>query len=172
LSALERISAKFHWDIVGAGPCEEFLRNQVSRSRISDCTSFHGSVGHQKLHSLFRKCAFFALTSIEVVDQHGLDAEGFGLVYLEAAAHKRPSIASSTGGCSEAIHHGVTGFVVDPYNESQMVSALELLLKSTALREFMGRAAFQMVQGKFSLLDRAMMLTRHYEAVANHRTTQ
>ena len=39
--------------------------------------------------------------------------EGFGLTILEAAQFGTPSIVMNTGGLSEAVHSGVTGWVID-----------------------------------------------------------
>ena len=45
----------------------------------------------------------------------GLEQEGFGIVFLEAAAAGIPSVAGDSGGSAEAVIDGETGFVVrDP----------------------------------------------------------
>ena len=44
----------------------------------------------------------------------GLEAEGFGIVFVEAAACGVPSVAGRSGGSHEAVLDGETGFVVDP----------------------------------------------------------
>ena len=41
------------------------------------------------------------------------DVEGFGLVYLEAAAAGVPSLGSRAGGATDAIADGQSGFIVD-----------------------------------------------------------
>ena len=43
----------------------------------------------------------------------GLEAEGFGIVYLEAAAAGVPAVAGRSGGSHEAVVDGDTGFVVE-----------------------------------------------------------
>ncbi|MEQ1788124.1 MAG: glycosyltransferase family 4 protein, partial [Acidimicrobiales bacterium] len=42
----------------------------------------------------------------------GLEQEGFGIVFLEAAATGVPQIAGDSGGAAEAVEHGLTGLVV------------------------------------------------------------
>ena len=44
----------------------------------------------------------------------GLDVEGLGMVFLEAAACGLPVVAGTSGGAPEAVREGVTGHVVDP----------------------------------------------------------
>ena len=49
----------------------------------------------------------------------GLEQEGFGIVFLEAAAAGVPQIAGDSGGASEAVLDGVTGLVVEPPGRSR-----------------------------------------------------
>jgi phosphatidyl-myo-inositol dimannoside synthase len=94
----------------------------------------------------------------------GIDAEGFGLVYLEAAAFGKASVGSVLGGCGEAIEHGVTGFAVDPRHAGALAEAVERLLSSLELRRAMGLAAFHRLKAEFRIEDRAATLMRHYES--------
>jgi phosphatidylinositol alpha-1,6-mannosyltransferase len=43
----------------------------------------------------------------------GLEQEGFGIVFVEAAATGIPQIAGRSGGSHEAVHDGVTGLIVN-----------------------------------------------------------
>ncbi|HEX4903476.1 MAG TPA: glycosyltransferase family 4 protein [Acidimicrobiales bacterium] len=71
----------------------------------------------------------------------GLEQEGFGIVFLEAAAAGVPQVAGDSGGASEAVAHGETGFVVDPTDVVAVADALGVLLTDGALRARMGQAA-------------------------------
>ena len=72
----------------------------------------------------------------------GLEQEGFGIAFLEAAAAGLPQIAGRSGGAHEAVEHGVTGLIVDdPRDEHGVAEAMrQLLVDRTRSRE-MGRAA-------------------------------
>ena len=71
----------------------------------------------------------------------GLEQEGFGIVFAEAAACGLPQIAGASGGSHEAVLHGVTGLVVaTPKNLKTTVAALDLLLSDGSLRETMSVA--------------------------------
>ncbi|MEZ5230033.1 MAG: glycosyltransferase [Acidimicrobiales bacterium] len=52
----------------------------------------------------------------------GLEQEGFGIVFLEAAAVGIPQIAGRSGGADEAVVDGVTGIVVDRPDEFDAVA--------------------------------------------------
>jgi phosphatidyl-myo-inositol dimannoside synthase len=70
----------------------------------------------------------------------GLEQEGFGIVFLEAAAAGVPQVAGDSGGASEAVVDGETGFVVPPTDLPAVVGALERLLCDVDLRDRMGVA--------------------------------
>lgn len=72
----------------------------------------------------------------------GLEQEGFGIVFLEAAAAGLPQIAGRSGGAHEAVDHGVTGLVVDdPTDVGAAAGALVRLATEPDLRLKMGEAA-------------------------------
>ncbi len=69
----------------------------------------------------------------------GLEQEGFGIVFLEAAAAGVPAVAGRSGGSHEAVVDGETGFVVDDLDGA--TDALARLLDDAALRAALGTAA-------------------------------
>jgi phosphatidylinositol alpha-1,6-mannosyltransferase len=70
----------------------------------------------------------------------GLEQEGFGIVFLEAAAAGIPQIAGDSGGSAEAVQHGATGLVVrDPRQVGSVAAALRQLLDDPDTRHAMGR---------------------------------
>ena len=80
----------------------------------------------------------------------GLEAEGFGIVFLEAAAAGVPVVAGRSGGSHEAVVDGMTGFVVDGSDVEQIRSAIARLLDDEDLRERMGLAARDRAVNQFS----------------------
>jgi phosphatidyl-myo-inositol dimannoside synthase len=72
----------------------------------------------------------------------GLEQEGFGIVFLEAAACAVPSVAGRSGGSFEAVVSGATGLVVDrPHDSAAVAHALRTLLGDSTTRQAMGDAA-------------------------------
>jgi phosphatidylinositol alpha-1,6-mannosyltransferase len=72
----------------------------------------------------------------------GLEQEGFGIVFLEAAACGVPQVAGDSGGAAEAVADGETGLVVDrPSEVSAVTAALAQLLDDPERRRAMGAAA-------------------------------
>jgi phosphatidylinositol alpha-1,6-mannosyltransferase len=71
-----------------------------------------------------------------------LEQEGFGIVFLEAAASGSPQIAGKSGGATEAVQDGETGIVVQrPRDPAAIAAALRRLLSDHRLRQRMGTAA-------------------------------
>jgi len=80
----------------------------------------------------------------------GAEAEGFGIVFVEAAACGVPQIAGRSGGSHEAVEHGVTGLVVDdPHDVESVVAALTILVSDVALRDKMGLASRERAEREF-----------------------
>jgi phosphatidylinositol alpha-1,6-mannosyltransferase len=72
----------------------------------------------------------------------GLEQEGFGIVFLEAAAAGLPQVAGESGGAAEAVVDQVTGLVVGrPADPSEVAAALSRLLTDEPLRRRMGQAS-------------------------------
>jgi phosphatidylinositol alpha-1,6-mannosyltransferase len=94
----------------------------------------------------------------------GLEQEGFGIVFLEAAAAGVPQVAGDSGGASEAVLDGETGLVVaDPGNPGAVAEALRSLLVDPDRRRRMGRAARFRVEESF---DNEVLASRLAEALA------
>jgi phosphatidylinositol alpha-1,6-mannosyltransferase len=72
----------------------------------------------------------------------GLEQEGFGMVFLEAAAAGVPQVAGNSGGAAEAVEDGATGIVVArPADVGAVTSALAGLLDDPERRQALGQAA-------------------------------
>ena len=71
----------------------------------------------------------------------GLEQEGFGIVFLEAAACEVPQVAGDSGGAEDAVIDGVTGVMVRRADDPrEAAKAFERLLDDPGLRRSMGQA--------------------------------
>jgi phosphatidylinositol alpha-1,6-mannosyltransferase len=98
------------------------------------------------------------------------DAEGFGLVALEAASAGLPVVASDLEGIPDAVVQNDTGILVPPGNASAWVSTLTNLLGNQSARHRIRERAPDVVRERFSwdqrsqqILDALGLLVRaHY----------
>lgn len=81
------------------------------------------------------------------------DVEGFGMVAIEAAAYGTPTVAFSEGGVSDAVAHGVSGYLVESGNYAAMLEVLTTLraenLPAMACREHAGRFGWTVFNENF-----------------------
>jgi phosphatidylinositol alpha-1,6-mannosyltransferase len=98
---------------------------------------FLGRVPDDALPALYACADVFAMCCRD--RWAGLEQEGFGIVFLEAAAAGVPAVAGRSGGSHEAVVDGETGFVVDDLGGA--TDALARLLDDAALRAALGNAA-------------------------------
>jgi glycosyltransferase involved in cell wall biosynthesis len=141
LKALQSLAPEFrkkieYW-IVGAqgkGHYAHQLRAAVANSDL--VVRFFGDVTDAELDLIYDRADIFAMTSID----HGHSVEGFGLVYLEAAAHGLPVVGHSVGGVGEAVINGDTGLLVPPNRPAQLTAAFERLITDPAYRHQLGEA--------------------------------
>lgn len=81
----------------------------------------------------------------------GLEQEGFGIVFIEAASCGVPQVAGNSGGAAEAVAHGETGLVIDdPENVQSVADAFEQLLDDDELRHSMGVESRRRVESDFA----------------------
>jgi phosphatidyl-myo-inositol dimannoside synthase len=114
---------------------EQTLR-AAAATRPDLTVRFLGNLPDEELSVVYDRADIFAMTSIN----HRNSIEGFGLVYLEAAAHGLPVVAHDVGGVSEAVNDGVTGLLVPPHRPAQLAAAFEKLIFDEPLRKKLGEA--------------------------------
>lgn len=102
---------------------------------IAEWVRFTGRLSEEDRVSTFAAADIHIMPSVQV----GQMIEGFGIVFMEAAAATRPSISGMVGGQQEAVMHQKTGLVVDGEDIAQVKKAIENLL-SPDLRVKMGAA--------------------------------
>jgi len=113
-------------------------RRRLER-RAAGGAQFLGRVPDDDLPALYACADVFAMCCRD--RWRGREAEGFGIVFLEAAACGVPAVAGASGGSHEAVADGETGFVVSPRDVGAARDAIALLLGDSERRDRMGEAA-------------------------------
>lgn len=118
--------------IVGSGRTEGRLRKLAAASDVD--VRFEIDVPWGDLADLYKTMDVFCMPCRS--RWGGLEIEGLGLVFLEAAAAGLPVLAGSSGGSPETVVPGETGFVVD--SVADIVEGLEILLANPERAREMG----------------------------------
>jgi phosphatidylinositol alpha-1,6-mannosyltransferase len=125
--------------VVGDGPDRERLEGLVGRSGVAARVVFAGSVPDKDLPDYYNLCDVFTMVSRRGPTRHGgYRGEGFGIVYLEAAACGKPVVAGNDGGVAEAVEDGRTGLLIDPTSVEATADSLVRLLQDEELARRLG----------------------------------
>ena len=139
IDAVARMDPAVQLAIGGAGRDAGRLERRAADRGITGRCTFLGRVPDADLAGLYGCADVFAMVCRE--RWGGLEAEGYGIVFVEAAACGVPSVAGRSGGSHEAVVDGETGFVVDPHDAGGVRAALDRVLGDETLRERLGAAA-------------------------------
>jgi phosphatidylinositol alpha-1,6-mannosyltransferase len=117
-------------------------------ARTGSAPRLLGAVADEDLPDLLGAADVFAMVCRS--RWSGLEQEGFGIVFLEAAASGVPQVAGRSGGAAEAVIEGETGFVVDrPHDAGAVAHGLRRLLADGDLRRRMGGVARRRAEASF-----------------------
>lgn len=139
--------------IVGKGRLERRIRRRAARAAVP--VRIEVDVPWARLPDLYREMDVFAMPARS--RWGGLEVEGLGIVYLEAAATGIPVLAGSSGGAPETVLPGITGFVAT--SVAEIAEGISLVLLR---RREMGLAAREMAERNFSW---EAVLERFYEGL-------
>ena len=143
--------------IGGAGRDEKRLRRLATR--LGAPVTFLGRVPDEDLSD------WLGASDLMVMDCRsrwlGLEQEGFGIVFVEAAAAGVAQIAGRSGGSHEAVTNGVTGYVVgDSRSADLLAKAIRSLIVDDDLRRGFARASRALAIRRFDWDTLAARLSR------------
>lgn len=142
LPALVESGLDAHYAIIGIGEDEAYLNALAREVGVTERVHRLGHVPMQDLPRWYNACDVFVLANREI----GGDTEGFGIVFLEAAACGKAAIAGQAGGTGSAVLDGQTGLRVDGESVSALATALRGILADQQRRVAMGQAGLTRVR--------------------------
>ena len=133
--------------VIGStGRDESRLRSIAAETNAP--VTFLGRVAHEDLPLLYGCADVFSMMCRN--RWGGLEQEGFGIVFVEAAACGTPQIAGDSGGAAEAVVDGETGFVMtDPNDVPALAARIAQVLDDAPLRRRMSIASRQRAVAEF-----------------------
>ncbi|MDD5736898.1 MAG: glycosyltransferase family 4 protein [Candidatus Omnitrophica bacterium] len=133
--------------IAGDGPDCQRLKNLVYEMGLDGKVIFAGHVSENEKINYYNLANIFIMPSREEADG---DAEGFGIVYLEANACNLPVIAGDSGGVSDAVSDGYSGLLVDPNDIEDIARKMDLLVSNSNYAAKLGDQGRKRVEEYFN----------------------
>jgi glycosyltransferase involved in cell wall biosynthesis len=152
----ERLPHPWLWVLVGKGPQESRLANEVQKLGLAENARFAGRLPDRELAALYERADLFV---------HPTLYEGSSLVTLEAMAHRRPVVATAVGGIPDKVVEGKSGFLVPPGDPEALA---ETMVKAFSLGrglDELGIEGRRRVEAEFSWKRRAARLVELYKDV-------
>lgn len=134
-----------HHALIGIGEDRAYLENVARERGVADRVHFLGHVAPEDLPRWYCAADVFAMPNREIDG----DTEGFGMVFVEAAACGVPAVAGLAGGTGDAVVDGVTGLRIDGDVEHAVHDALWRLLGDADLKSAMARNALTRARESF-----------------------
>jgi phosphatidyl-myo-inositol dimannoside synthase len=136
-----------HLVLVGDGPDADRLRVLADALGVGARVHLTGPLADEALADAYASANVFV--GLSRVD-NAINAEGFGISFVEAAASGTPAVAGDSGGVRAAVRDGETGLVVDASDVEAVAAALHELLTNDERRTRMGIAARDAVERHYN----------------------
>ncbi len=150
---------KLRYIIQGDGSDKPRLEELVERLELSDVVEFRGGVKERsEFETAYREADVYIMPSRFGRWDKRWRGEGFGIVYLEAAAFGLPSIAYDCGGATDIITHGENGLLVVPDSVTDLANAIAQVAKRPDALFEMGKKAHEVVMTQFTRAEMAKQL--------------
>jgi glycosyltransferase involved in cell wall biosynthesis len=129
--------------ILGQGPFADALTAQIRRLRLEATVSIHPFVSRSAMP------AEYGAATVTVLPTRG-QAEGLGLVLVEALAAGSAVVGTPAGGIPEVVRDNQTGLLVPEGDPGALADALDRLLEDAPLRHRLVAAGQALVRQLYS----------------------
>ena len=146
LAALTPQYPALHYAVVGYGAYEGGLRQLAESLGVASRVHILSDVSDSELPAAYA----FGDIYLGLSRESGLDAEGFGIALLEAAASELPVVGGASGGIADAVANGESGILVDPGDLGAAAEAVRHLLDDAVLAQQLGLAGRERVLRGFT----------------------
>lgn len=143
--------------IIGRGDLEPALRREAEERELK--VNFAGTASAEEIRAQLARSWLFVAPSITA---RSGDAEGLGMVFLEAQALQTPVVSHRSGGLVEAVEEDVTALLCDEKDVAALADNIASLLENASLRQQMGEAGRKRVEQHFDIRKQCAKLESIY----------
>lgn len=135
--------------IIGDGPLENAIREQIEKEGLNDFVKLLGRIPHNVLLEMYERgeVDVVVLPSIITEDK---EKEGIPVALMEAMAYGIPVISTATGGIPELLNGGA-GLLVPSASSEALAEAILQLMSDQELREVLRNRAIERISQEFNL---------------------
>ena len=138
----------FQCEVIGEGPLENELREEITRSGLQDRVMLAGAKPQLEVRQRLAAANVFVLPS--VIDSEG-GMDNLPTVIMEAMATGLPVVSTLIGGIPEMLIDNETGFLVKPGDATALANAMEKVIDDLPLAQRLAQAAYERTQKLFSI---------------------
>jgi glycosyltransferase involved in cell wall biosynthesis len=138
----------FRCEIIGEGPIENDLRNEIAQHGLQRCVMLVGTKPQSQLRRRLAAANIFVLPS--VVDPEG-GMDNLPTVIMEAMATGLSVVSTNIGGIPEMVIENETGFLAPPGDAPALAGAVQKLIHDRALAQRLGHSGYDRAQRLFSI---------------------
>lgn len=145
--------------VIGDGPLEAKIRQQVKQLGLDEVVELVGRLSHEQLMRMYERgeVDVVVLPSITTDDN---EREGIPVALMEAMAYSIPVVSTNTGGISELLSEGA-GILVKEKDAQGLAAAIEKLIKDEKFAAEVGERGRQKVEEEFNLQRNVMLLLQN-----------
>lgn len=169
LKAFEKLASKYkniHLHIVGSGPFEPQIKDQISNSKIlSKHVTMHGWKSQHEVATLLDQSHIFLHPSITT--NRWAEQEDTPTALLEAQAMGLPVISTFHAGIPEIVINGSTGFLVPERNEFALFEKMEQLVNNHKKLNTLGKNGSTWIRNNFNIEILNKKLNSHLLKIIN-----
>jgi len=149
IAALPQLVARgidAHYVVIGSGEDDIHLQDLAASEGVRSRVHLLGHVAMDELPRWYNAADVFAMPNRDIDG----DTEGFGMVFVEAAACGRPVLAGMAGGTAAAVEDGVTGLRVDGASVDDVAQGLINILGDEQFAASLGSNGLARVRREYS----------------------
>jgi len=155
-------------DIIGEGPLRSSLEERAKALGLEKNVRFHGVQSNDVVRETLKGATALVLPSVTAASG---DAEGLGLVLLEASASGVPVIGTRHGGIPEVVIENESGILVAERDSKMLAEAIEALVSNGPLQRRLGEGARRLACERFDIRRQSAELESLYARVCNSADT-
>lgn len=145
---LEAAGVEFRCEIIGEGPLEPELHEQIRAAGLTEKVVLSGALPQGEVVNRLARSALFVLPCVAEASG-GMD--NLPTVLMEAMAAGLPVVSTALGGVPEMVHEGVTGLLVPERDPSQLADAMAQILNNREFARSLGEAGRQLAADLFAI---------------------